>query len=33
MSYLQPLDIVGRSSETQPQVIENLNKFTQQDRA
>ena len=32
MSNFQPLEVVGRGSETQPQVAENLNKFTQQDK-
>ena len=32
MSNLQPLDVVDRGSETQPQVVENLNKLTQQDK-
>ena len=30
MSNFQPLEIVGRGSETQLQVGENLNKLTQQ---
>ena len=28
MSNLQPLKVVDRGSETQPQVVEKLNKFT-----
>ena len=28
MSNFQPLEFVDRSSETQPQMVENLNKFT-----
>ena len=28
MSDFQPLEVVNRGSETQPQVVENLNKFT-----
>ena len=31
MSNFQPLEVVGRGSETQPQVVENFNKFTHQD--
>ena len=31
MSNFQPLEVVDRGSETQPQVVENLNKFTKQD--
>ena len=31
MSNFLPLEVVDRGSETQPEVIENLNKFTQQD--
>ena len=31
MSNFQPLKVVDRGSETQPRVVENLNKFTQQD--
>ena len=27
-SNFQPLEFVGRGSETQPQVVENLNKLT-----
>ena len=27
----QPLDVVDRGSETQPQVVENLNRFNLQD--
>ena len=27
-SIFQPLDVVDRGSETQPQVVENLNKLT-----
>ena len=30
MSNYQPLEVVNRSSETQPQVVEILNKLTQQ---
>ena len=30
MSNLQRLEVVDRGSETQPQVVENLNKFTRQ---
>ena len=32
MSNFQPLAVVDRGSETQPQVVDNLNKFTQQDK-
>ena len=32
MSNFQPLEVVDRGSETQPRVVENLNKFTQQDK-
>ena len=32
MSNFQPLEVVDRGSETQPQVVENLNKLTQQDK-
>ena len=32
MSNFQPLEVVGRGSEPQFQVGENLNKFTQQDK-
>ena len=32
MSKFQPLEVVGRGSETQPQVVENLKKCTQQDK-
>ena len=32
MSNFQPLDIVNRGSETQYQVVENLNKITSQDK-
>ena len=28
MTNFQPLEVVGRGSETQPQVDKNLNKFT-----
>ena len=28
MSNFQPLEVVDRGSETQPQVVENLNKIT-----
>ena len=31
MTNFQPLEVVGRSSDTQPQVVKNLNNFTQQD--
>ena len=30
MSNFQPLEVVNRDSETQPQVVENLNKITWQ---
>ena len=30
MSNFQPLEVVDRGSETQPQVVEKLNIFTQQ---
>ena len=30
MSNFRPLEVVGRDSETQPQVVENLNKLTEQ---
>ena len=32
MSNFQPLEVVGRGSEIQLQVDENLNKSTQQDK-
>ena len=32
MSNFQPLEVVDRGSETQPQVVENLNKSPWQDR-
>ena len=32
MSNLQPLEVVDRGSETQPQAVENLNKKTEQDK-
>ena len=32
MSNVQPLEVVGRGSETQLQVGENLNKLTYQDK-
>ena len=32
MSNSQPLEVVDSGSETQPQVVENLIKFTQQDK-
>ena len=32
MSNFQALEVVDRGSETQPQVRENLNKLTQQDK-
>ena len=28
MSNFQPLEVAGRGSETQPQAVENLNKFS-----
>ena len=28
MRNFQPLEVVGRGSETQPEVVENLNKLT-----
>ena len=31
MTNFQPLEVVGRSSDTQPQVVKHLNNFTQQD--
>ena len=31
MRNFQPLEVVDRGSETQPQVVENLNKLAQQD--
>ena len=31
MGDFQPLEVVDRGSETQPQVVENFNKFTWQD--
>ena len=33
MCNFQPLEAVGRGSETQLQVAKNLNKLTQQDKA
>ena len=33
MSNFQPLEVVDRGSETQPQVGENLNKLTWQDKS
>ena len=33
MSNFQPLEVVGRGSETQLQVAENLNKLTQQNQS
>ena len=33
MSKFQALEVVDRGSETQPQVVENLNKLTEQTRA
>ena len=30
MSNFQPLEVVDRGSETQPQVVANLNKLTEQ---
>ena len=32
MSDFQPLEVVDRGSDTQLQVVENLNKFTRQDK-
>ena len=32
MSNFQPLEIVDRGSETQPQVVENLHKFSYRSR-
>ena len=32
MSNFQPLEVVDRGSETQPQVIENLDELTYQDK-
>ena len=32
MSYFHPLEVVGRGSETQIQVSENVNKLTQRDK-
>ena len=32
ISNFQPLEVVDRGRETQPQVVENLNKLAQQDR-
>ena len=32
MSNFQTLEVVDRGSETQPRVVENLNKFTQKDK-
>ena len=32
MSNFQPLEVVDRGSETQLQVVENLNKLTRQDK-
>ena len=32
MSNFQPLEVVDRGSDTQLQVVENLNNFTQQDK-
>ena len=32
MGNFQPFEVVDRGSETQPQVVENLNKFTLQDK-
>ena len=31
MSNFQPLEVVDRGSDPQPQVVENLNKLTEQD--
>ena len=33
MSNFKSLEVVHRNSETQPQVVENLNKLTYQDNA
>ena len=33
MSNFQPLEVVDRSSGTQPQVAENVNKLTSQDES
>ena len=33
MSNFQTLEVVGRGSESQPEVVENLSKFTQQDKS
>ena len=32
MSNLQPIEVVDCVSETQPQMFENLNKFTERDK-
>ena len=32
MSNFQPLEVVDRGSDAQPEVVENLNKYTQQDK-
>ena len=32
MSNFQPLEVVDRGSETQPQVVENLNKYIWQNK-
>ena len=32
MSNFQPLEVEDRGSETQPQVVENFNKLTEQDK-
>ena len=32
MSNFQPLEVVDRGSETQPQVVENLKKLAKQDK-
>ena len=32
MSNFQALEVVDRGSETQPKVLENLNKLTEQDK-
>ena len=33
MSNFHPLEVVNRGSETQPQVVENLNKLSQQNKS
>ena len=32
MSNFAPLEVVDRGSETQPEVVENLNKITHEDK-